>query len=63
MTTVNSMNYLLEKNSAQISVKVPQRMKVQIEKNAKKLKMIPSIYMKLAISERLEKDASNETNK
>lgn len=63
MTTTDSMKYLFEKNEMQISVKIPKSMKMQISRNAKRLKMLPSTYMKLAISERIEKDASIESHK
>lgn len=56
-TTTNSMNILIEKPGTSISVKVPVRLKVMVEETASKLNMNISQYIKLAINERLEKDA------
>lgn len=55
-TTAKRMNLLIQKNEARISVKVPAQMKKEVSKNAAKMKMSDSQYIKLAISERLEKD-------
>lgn len=55
-TTSKRMNLLIQKNEARISVKVPNQMKMEVSKNADKMKMSDSQYIKLAISERLEKD-------
>ena len=56
-TTAKRMNLLIQKNEARISVKVPNQMKMEVSKNADKMKMSDSQYIKLAISERLEKDS------
>jgi hypothetical protein len=56
ITTVNSMNLLLEKPNTMVSVKIPGKMKIMIEASAKSLNMNVSQYIKLAINDRLEKD-------
>lgn len=54
--TSKSMNLLLEKNEDRINAKVPKKMKKMIREISLKLNMSDSQYIKLAISERLEKD-------
>ena len=54
--TSKSMNLLLEKNEDRINAKVPKKMKKMIREISIKLNMSDSQYIKLAISERLEKD-------
>ena len=56
LTTTKSMNLLLERNDDRISVKVPKRMRNLIRQYAHKLNMSESQYIKLAISERIDKD-------
>ena len=56
MTTVKSTNILIQRNEARISIKVPGEMKRLVGKLANQLNMSDSQYIKLAISERLEKD-------
>ena len=58
-TTNNSMNLLLEKPNTMVSVKIPGKMKRLIEASAASLNMNVSQYIKLAISDRLEKDIKN----
>ena len=60
VTTVKSMNLLLEKPEKMISVKIPSRMKVLIEASAASLNMNVSQYIKLAINDRLEKDLNDK---
>ena len=55
-TTTNSMNFLLEENDQQISVKIPGSMKLKIRQAAKKMNMNSSKYVKFCISEQLERD-------
>jgi len=55
-TTVKRMNLLIQRNEARISIKVPAQMKLDVNENASKMNMSDSQYIKLAISERLEKD-------
>jgi predicted DNA-binding protein len=55
-TTVNRMNLLIQRNSKHINAKVPEDMKTLILKFSKKYNMTESQYIKLAISERLDKD-------
>lgn len=50
------MNFLLEENDKQISIKIPGSMKMKIGEAAKKLKMNNSKYVKFCISEQLERD-------
>ncbi|MBV5313785.1 MAG: hypothetical protein JZU47_22625 [Prolixibacteraceae bacterium] len=50
------MNLLIQRNEARISIKVPAQMKLDVNENASKMNMSDSQYIKLAISERLEKD-------
>ena len=54
--TSKSMNLLLEKNEDRINAKVHKKMKKMIREISIKLNMSDSQYIKLAISERLEKD-------
>jgi hypothetical protein len=56
ITTIKSMNLLLEKPNRIISVKIPDRMKELIDASAASLNMNFSQYVKLAINDRLEKD-------
>lgn len=56
MTTTNSMNYLLEENTVNFSVKMPESMRRNITKAAKKRKMNNSKYVKYCISKQLERD-------
>lgn len=58
-TTTDSMNFLLEKNDRQVSVKMPSSMKTKITKCAKRLKMNESRYIKQAINEKLDRDLSS----
>lgn len=55
-TTVKRMNLLIQRNEARISIKVPAQMKHDVNENASRMNMSDSQYIKLAISERLEKD-------
>lgn len=52
------MNILIEKPDTMISVKVPTRLKVMVEKAAAKINVNTSQYVKLAVKERLDKDLS-----
>ena len=55
-TTTNSMNFLLEDNDDQLSVKMPKSMKIKIGEAALLRKMKKSRYVKFCISEQLERD-------
>jgi len=59
-TTVKRMNLLIQRNEARISIKVPAQMKLDVNENASRMNMSDSQYIKLAISERLEKDSQQE---
>jgi len=56
-TTVKRMNLLIQRNEARISIKVPAQMKLDVNENASRMNMSDSQYIKLAISDRLEKDS------
>ena len=58
--TVKRMNLLIQRNEARISLKVPGEMKEEVRDNAQKMNMSDSQYIKLAISERLEKDQPHQ---
>jgi len=60
MTTTNSVNLLIQRNEARISIKVPGVMKKKVSQNAERMNMSDSQYIKLAISERLDKDQANK---
>lgn len=49
------MKYLILKNDERIGVKIPKEMKRDIAKAAKKMKTNESIFIKMAIAEKLEK--------
>lgn len=53
------MNFLLEKNDKQVSVKMPSSMKTKITKCAKRFNMNESRYIKQAISEKLDRDLNS----
>lgn len=59
-TTVKRMNLLIQRNEARISIKVPAQMKLDVNENASRMNMSDSQYIKLAISERLEKDSQQK---
>jgi len=59
-TTPKRMNLLIQRNEARISIKVPGEMKKEVSLNADRMNMSDSQYIKLAISERLEKDQANK---
>ena len=50
------MNFLLEDNDDQLSVKMPKSMKIKIGEAALLRKMKKSRYVKFCISEQLERD-------
>lgn len=58
--TVKSMNLLIQKNEARISIKVPNQMKMEVSRNASRMKVSESLYIKLAITDRLEKDDNSK---
>ena len=60
-TTVNSMNFLVERCDARISAKVPQVMKDIIESEAMRLNVTESNYIKMAIQEKYERDNTAKT--
>lgn len=60
METVKRMNLLIQRNEARISIKVPGEMKKEVSENAQNMNMSDSQYIKLAISERLEKDSQQK---
>lgn len=55
-TTSKRMDLLIQRNEARISIKVPAQMKREVGENARQMNMSDSQYIKLAISERLDKD-------
>lgn len=59
-TTTKRTNILIQRNTRMISAKVPEEMKLMIEEFAKKLNVTNSQYVKLAISERFEKDLAEK---
>lgn len=59
-TTVKRMNLLIQRNEARISIKVPAQMKLDVNENASQMNMSDSQYIKLAISDRLEKDSQQK---
>lgn len=56
VTTANSMNFLVQKNDAYFSLKMPRAMRELISQQANKQNMSDSNYVKSAILDRLERD-------
>lgn len=55
-TTTNRMNILLQKAEARINAKIPQSLYDAVEEKCLKLKVSKSLYLKMALSEKLERD-------
>ncbi|WP_372648228.1 hypothetical protein [Draconibacterium sp.] len=58
--TANSMNFLIQKNDASLSLKIPRIMREMIHKEADRQNMSDSNYVKLAIQQKLERDLAEE---
>ena len=54
--TSNSMNFLMQKSDAHLSLKVPKEMRDLIHEQAKSKNMTDSNYVKMVLQERLQKD-------
>lgn len=55
-TTTNSMNFLLQKNEERINAKIPKLMFDKVEEVCAKQKISKSLYLKMALQEKLERD-------
>ncbi|WP_319228467.1 hypothetical protein [Draconibacterium orientale] len=55
-TTANSMNFLFQKNDARVNGKVPTAMKDMVVKETARLNISESMYIRMAIQEKLERD-------
>ncbi len=56
MTTTDSMNLLLQKNEERINAKIPKLMHDKVEEECSKLRVSKSLYLKMALQEKLERD-------
>lgn len=56
VTTANSMNFLVQKNDAYLSLKIPKAMRELIREQANQQNMSDSNYVKTALQEKLKED-------
>jgi hypothetical protein len=54
--TTDSMNFLLQKNEERINAKIPKLMFDKVEQQCSKLRISKSLYLKMALQEKLDRD-------
>lgn len=55
-TTANSMNFLIQRNDDKINAAIPKAMRDMIKEEAGRLNVSESMYIKMALQEKLERE-------